>query len=230
VSTDSDDGAPEESGAPAAPDTPEAAAGGGDLAAGALGAGVAALLTSNLDLSKSPAYPDDGRVSRRARAIDNRLGQIEQVLLVALLAIVVLTAAGHALLDRFVEFRLEFKDQVVRAGTFALAMFGAAFATYQARHLSMDLVSRRLSPRARLFLKVILALFTIAIVAVLVRSGLHLAAREKHEEQLLSTHRIAFLIPIGGALIILHTILHTIIDVDYILRRKTPPERMRSAH
>jgi TRAP-type C4-dicarboxylate transport system permease small subunit len=210
VSTDSDDGAPEESGAPAAP--------------------AAALLTSDLDLSKHPAYPDDGRVSRRARAIDNRLGRIEQVLLVALLATVVLTAAGHALLDRFVGFRLEFKDQVVRAGTFAMAMFGAAFATYQARHLSMDLVSRRLSPRARLFLKVILALFTIAIVVVLVRSGLHLAAREKHEEHLLSTHRIAYLIPLGGALIIFHTILHAIIDVDYILRRKTPPERMRSAH
>ena len=210
MSTDSDDGAPEESGAPDAPDT----------TAGA----------SNLDLSKPPAYPDDGRFARRARAIDNRLGRIEQVVLVALLAIVVLTAAGHALLDRFGGFRLEFKDSVVRAGTFAMAMFGAAFATYQARHLSMDLVSRRLSPRARLFLKVILALFTIVIVVLVVRSGLHLIEREKHEDQLLSTRRIALLIPLGGALIIFHTVLHTIIDVDYIVRRKTPPERMRSAH
>src|SRR5689334_2219529 len=121
------------------------------------------------------------------RGIDAWLGRIEQVALVALLATVVLTAAGHALLDRIAGVRLEFKDQVVRAGTFAIAMLGAAFASYQARHLSMDLVSRQLSPRARLFLKVILALSTIAIVVVVVRSGLHLIDREKDEEQLLST-------------------------------------------
>jgi TRAP-type C4-dicarboxylate transport system permease small subunit len=164
------------------------------------------------------------------RQIDAWIGRVEQVALVALLGMVVLTAAGHALLDRLAGVRLEFKDQVVRAGTFAVAMIGAAFATHQGRHLSMDLVSRRLSPRARLFLKVLLALFTIATVVLVVRSGLHLFDREKDDGQLLSTHHLALLIPFSGALIILHTVLHTIIDVDYIVRRKTPPERMRSAH
>jgi TRAP-type C4-dicarboxylate transport system permease small subunit len=185
---------------------------------------------SHLELGGPLAYPDDGPVSSLVRRIDLALGRAEQIALVVLLAAVVLTAGGHALLDRFGGLRIEFKDQVVRAGTFAMAMVGAAFASHQGRHLSMDLVSRRLSPRARLFLKVILALFTIAIVALVVRSGFHLIDREKHEEQLLSTRRIALLIPIGGALIAIHTILHMIIDIDYIVRRKTPPERMRSAH
>lgn len=164
------------------------------------------------------------------RLVDTWVGRVEQALLVALLAIVVLTAASHALLDRFAHIRIESKDQIVRAGTFAIAMLGAAFATHQGRHLSMDLISRRLSPRARLFLKVVLALFTIAIVVLVMRSAFHLIAREKPEEHLLSTHRLAYLIPIGGAQIIFHTVLHTIIDIDYLLRRKTPPERMRSAH
>lgn len=176
------------------------------------------------------SYPDDGPISRVARQIDTWLGRVEQIVLVALLAIVVLTAAGHAILDRIADYRLEFKDHVIRAGTFAIAMLGGAFAAHQARHLSMDLVSRRLSPRGRLFLKVILALFTVAIVALVVRSGFHLIDREKPEDALLSTRRVAYLIPIGGALIIAHTLLHAIIDVDYIVRRKTPPERMRSAH
>ena len=176
------------------------------------------------------AYPDDDLLARIVRLIDTWVGRIEQVLLVALLAIVVLTAASHALLDRFAHIRIESKDQIVRAGTFAIAMLGAAFATHQGRHLSMDLISRRLSPRARLFLKVILALFTIAIVVLVMRSAFHLIAREKEEAHLLSTHRLAFLIPIGGAQIIFHTVLHTIIDINYLVRRKTPPERMRSAH
>ena len=57
--------------------------------------------------------------------------------------------------------------------------------------------------------------------------------REKQfraEDKLISRVRIAWLIPIGGALMMLHTVFHTIIDVDYIRRRKTPPERMRSGH
>jgi TRAP-type C4-dicarboxylate transport system permease small subunit len=189
--------------------------------------------TSHLDLSGALTYPDDGKLSRTVRWLDNWIGRIEQVALATLLACVVLTAAGHALLDRFAHIQLSFKEEVVRGGTFAIAMLGAAFASHQARHLSMDLVSRRLSPRARLFLKVILAVFTIGIVVLLVRSGFHVIAQErelKQEDHLISSVRIAYLIPLGGALIILHTVLHTIIDVDYIVRRKTPPERMRSAH
>lgn len=210
----------------APPEDPEAKQAGG-AADGAAGSEVPG---SHLELGGHLAYPDDGLLSRVVRLIDTWLGRIEQVVLVALLAAVVLTAASHAILDRFTEIRIELKDQIVRAGTFAIAMIGAAFATHQGRHLAMDLVSRRLSARARLVLKVILALFTIAIVIVVVKSGLRLIAREKHEEQLLSTRRIAYLIPAGGALIILHTLLHAIIDIDYLVRRKTPPERMRSAH
>lgn len=188
---------------------------------------------SHLELGAPITFPDDGALSRIVRLIDTWLGRIEQGVLVFLLAIVVLVAAGHALLDRFAEIQLSYKDDVVRAGTFAIAMLGAAFASHQARHLSMDLISRRLSPRARLFLKVVLALFTIGIVVLLVRSGLHVIAQErtfKEDERILSTVRIAYLIPLGGGLIILHTVLHTIIDIDYIARGKLPPERMRSAH
>ena len=47
-------------------------------------------------------------------------------------------------------------------------MLGAAFATHQQRLLAMDLVSRRLPPRGRLVLGVVLKLFTIAICVVLV--------------------------------------------------------------
>jgi TRAP-type C4-dicarboxylate transport system permease small subunit len=187
---------------------------------------------SHLDLEVPLTYPDDGPLARTVRRIDTWIGRGEQVVLVTLLAMVVLTAAGHVLLDRIADYPLRFKDDVIRGGTFAIAMLGAAFASHQARHLSMDLVSRRLSPRARLFLKVFLALFTIGIVLILVRSGFRLIDKERSlkSEHLISSVALAHLIPIGGGLIILHTVLHAVIDVDYIARRKTPPERMRSAH
>ena len=188
---------------------------------------------SAIDLKAPMTYPDDGPLSARVRKIDNMVGVAEQVVLVTILIAVVLTAASHALLDRFFHIHIPFKDDVIRAGTFAIAMLAGAFATHQAKHLSMDLISRRLSPRARLFLKVLLALFVIFMVILLIRSGLHNITNEQQfaaEDKIISRVRIAWLIPIGGFLIILHTVFHTIIDVDYILRRKTPPEKMRSGH
>ncbi len=188
---------------------------------------------SAVDLKAPITYPDDGPLSAKVRKLDNMIGVAEQIVLVTILIAVVLTAASHALLDRFFHIHVPFKDDVIRSGTFAIAMLAGAFATHQAKHLSMDLISRRLSPRARLFLKVLLALFVIFMVILLIRSGLHNITNEEQfaaEDKIISRVRIAWLIPIGGFLIILHTVLHTVIDVDYILRKKTPPEKMRSGH
>ncbi len=188
---------------------------------------------SAVDLRGAITYPDDGPLSAMVRKIDNGIGVAEQVVLVTIMSIVILTAASHALLDRFAHIHVPFKDDVIRAGTFAIAMLAGAFASHQAKHLSMDLISRRMSPRARLFLKVLLSLFVIFMVVLFIRSGFHNITNEQQfasEDKVISRVRIAWLIPIGGFLIILHTVLHTIIDVDYILRRKTPPEKMRSGH
>lgn len=188
---------------------------------------------SALDMHAPITYPDDGSFSAKVRKLDNLIGVGEQVVLVTMLVTVVLTAASHAILDRAFHYQVPFKDDVIRAGTFAIAMIAGAFASHQAKHLSMDLISRRLTPRARLFLKVLLSLFVIFMVVLFIRSGFHNIANEEQfaaEDKLISRVRIAWLIPIGGFLIILHTVLHMLIDVDYILRRKTPPEKMRSGH
>ena len=178
-------------------------------------------------------YPDDGPLAARLRKLDKGLGLAEQAVLVAMLATVVLVAASHALLDRILHIQLDFKEEVVRAGTFAIAILGTAFATQQARHLAMDLVSRRFSPRNRLVLKIVLALFTAFIVVLLVHAGFHTIEIEKTMQghsMLISSVTIAWIIPIGGMLVLAHLFLHTIIDIDYLARGKTPPERMRSGH
>ena len=188
---------------------------------------------SSLDLHAKLVYPDDGPISAKVRGLDDLIGKAEQVVLVLILAAIVLTGAGHALLERFAHIRIPFKDEVIRGGTFAIAMIGGAFATHQSKHLSMDLLSRRFSPRNRLFLKILLSLFVLFVLVLLIRSGMHNIANEEQfrvEDKLISRVRIAWLIPIGAALMMVHTILHTIIDIDYIARRKTPPERMRSGH
>ncbi len=186
-------------------------------------------------LNAKVVYPDDDKLSAVVRSSDEMLGKFEQVVLVTLLMSVMLIAAISTLADKIADAHPfgHFKDDAIRGGTFAMALLGAAFAMHQGRHLSMDLISRRLKPRARLFLKVALALFTIFIVFLMVRSGFHTIVKEdefKSDDKLITPVRLAYLVPVGGALIIIHTALHTIIDLSYIIRRKTPPEKMRTGH
>jgi TRAP-type C4-dicarboxylate transport system permease small subunit len=188
---------------------------------------------SHLSLDNIPLrFPDDGPVSRQVRTIDGYLGMIEQGVLFALLAAVVLTAATAALSDKIAGHPIgRWWFTVVRGGTFAIAMFGAVYATHQQRHLAMDLISRRLPPKGKLLLGVILKLFTIAIAVLLFRSGL----KQRDTvggvvEEFISDKTVVTALPIGAALIILHSILHIAIDVDYLARGKTPPEKARTGH
>lgn len=178
-------------------------------------------------------FPDDGAVSRYVRVVDNTVGRIEQALLFALVLAVVLTAAGAALSDKIAGHHLgRWWFTTVRGGTFTIAMFAAAFATHQDRHLAMDLVSRRLTPRARLVLGALLKIFTIVVAAVLLRSGLHQRDHVggANVDVFVSDKTIVTMLPIGAALIILHSLLHVVIDIEYLVRGKLPPERARSGH
>jgi TRAP-type mannitol/chloroaromatic compound transport system permease small subunit len=182
--------------------------------------------------TEPPQYPDDGPLSHGIRIVDNTLGRIEQALLFGLLAVVVLTAAAAALSDKVIGHHMgRWWFTTVRDGTFTIAMLGAVFATHQQRHLAMDLVSRRISPRGRLILSVILKVFTIGIAAILFRSGMH---QRDHVgatvEAFISDKTVVTMLPIGASLIALHCLLHIVIDVDYLMRGKLPPERARSGH
>ena len=177
-------------------------------------------------------FPDDGAVASGTRSADRALGLIEQGFLFLLLVIIVCTASAAALSDKLAGHHLgRWWFTVVRGGTFTIALIGAVFATHQQRHLAMDLVSRRLTPRGRLVLGVVLKLFTIGISLLLFRSGLH--QREtigSSGDEFVSDQTIVIALPLAAVLIIVHSVLHLVIDVDYLARGKTPPERARSGH
>jgi TRAP-type C4-dicarboxylate transport system permease small subunit len=177
-------------------------------------------------------YPDDGAVASALRRFDQRLGFVEQVLLFAILTAVVLSASAEAIGTKIFHHAFDWSFDVVRDGVFSIAMLGAAFASHQQRHLAMDLLSKRLTPRGRLVLRVLLAIFTIGIVLILVRSGMRLRDQVAGEvgNHLIPMGYIAALVPIGAGLIILHTAIHGAIDVAYLVRRKLPPEKMRMGH
>jgi TRAP-type C4-dicarboxylate transport system permease small subunit len=179
-------------------------------------------------------FPDDGSFAKGVRNFDNLVGKVEQWGLVALLALICVGGAVNALTDRFLHMRVPHKTEITHYGTFAIALFAGVYASHQGKHLSMDLLSRRFAPRARLVLKIVLSLFVAFVLVLLMRAGYHNVLNERIQqessEKLVSSVTIAWLIPAAGALMMLHTILHMLIDFDYLRRGKTPPERMRSGH
>ncbi len=177
-------------------------------------------------------YPDDGPASKWLRKVDHLLGIAEQGVLFAILVIVVLTASTHAIKEKLTHQGLWWSFDVIRGGTFTIAMVGAAYATQQQRHLAMDLISRKLPPRARLMLAAVIEIFTIVVCIMLMRSGYHQVAAYGTEtgRHLIDAKTLVMFLPIGAALISVHAFLHLLIHLDYLVRGKTPPERMRSAH
>ena len=194
---------------------------------------------SHVSLDSIPVgFPDDGNVSASLRKVDHYVGLIEQGLLFVLLATVVLVAALAALSGRVAGHQIgRWWHYIVRNGTFTIAMFAAAFASHQQRHLAMDLVSRRLTPRGRLILGLVLKAFVVAIALVLMKTGWALRGTfEGGGENLdlgifkINDKDTVAGISVAAALIIFHSVLHAVIDVEYLVRGKLPPERQRSGH
>jgi TRAP-type C4-dicarboxylate transport system permease small subunit len=179
------------------------------------------------------SFPDDGPFARQLRKLDHYVGAAEQAVLFGLLAVVVLSGAFQGLAGKLAGRSYPWTYELVRTGVLSIAMIGAAFASHQQRHLAMDLISRRLPPRGRLMLRMFLGLVTIFVVVVLLRSAWHLfqqVAGEHHGNSVLPAWLAPATLPLGCGLITFHTMLHLVIDADYLARGKLPPERARSAH
>jgi len=177
-------------------------------------------------------YPDDGPVSARLRRLDHLAGLVEQIVLFAMLGVIVLVGTFQALATKLTGTSFVWSFDVVRGCTFAIAMIGAAFASHHASHLSMDIISRWLSPRTRLAAQVVLGTFTIFAAYLLLTSGLHLRTQVASEggSHTIPPDVIAALIPVGAVLIIFHTLMRVLIDADYLRRGKLPPPKALSAH
>jgi TRAP-type C4-dicarboxylate transport system permease small subunit len=192
----------------------------------------AAIAAAVLDPGHAPPldYPDDDDFVRWLRAGNRVVGLGEQIVLFGLLAAMVIVACVEAIAERMHSGFLWSFD-VVRDATFGIAMLGAAFATYQQRNLSMDLVSRRLGHKARMILRIFLALITIFASSLFLYAGWILRSKVVQEPNVGTLEKLTVtMIPLGASLIIFHSLVHIAIEVDYLVRGKLSPERERMGH
>lgn len=92
--------------------------------------------------------------------------RIEDGILVALLALMIVLAAGQILLRNFFGAGIIWGDMLVRVLVLWIGLFGAMIATRQNAHISIDLVARYLPTRLDLPVKAGVQLFAAGVCAL----------------------------------------------------------------
>jgi len=172
-------------------------------------------------------FADDPTLSRLVRRVDGWLGLAEQVALIVLGLFLIVVCAAWFFTENFFTKPLENASADVRYTVYLMAMIGGAYAAHHRRLLSMDLLNRILQGRARAILRIVTTTFALVITAVFFYYclDLYFDTRDEHTiEHWMPAFAAKAAMAIGSALIGVHLLVQLVIDVDYLVHGKVPPE------
>ncbi len=173
---------------------------------------------------------------RALTSVARALAVVEGVGIISCLLAVVLLATWQFVERNLVQHHLPFfhtppwADGVIRHSVFLLGFFGGAYATFTARHIRIDAVTRVLSGRKRLALRALTTLAALGIVTVFTWAGwgfykitLEEAGEASQAEQFFTSSRGALIIVIGYAVVAFHFLVQIALDVGWLLSKREPP-------
>ena len=129
--------------------------------------------------------PDDGKPGLLDWA--ERIGRTaENAFLLTLLTAMLVLGASQIVLRNFLGSGLAWGDEALRIMVLWLALIGAVAASRDDRHISIDVASRILPPRARALVAAVVNLFTAGVCAALAWYAWEFVADSRaYEDQLL---------------------------------------------
>ncbi len=157
------------------------------------------------------------------RSLNRLLYQIEYGLLVVFLGAMVVLAFGQVVLRNLFDTGIMWADPVIRHLVLWLGFTGAALATSDDRHISIDAISKFLSPRVRHAVQIFTHLFSTVVCYYLAAAALTFLIDEKGSgsEVFLSipTWMILTIIPSGYGVLGLHFLTKCMESVLAVLGR-----------
>jgi TRAP-type C4-dicarboxylate transport system permease small subunit len=172
--------------------------------------------------------PDEPSFVKLLRKIDGGIARVEEIVLLALIAVLMLVGIYAVVARKVFEGQPEYTAwtfEVIRYTVFFIGLTGAALATQGDRLFNIDSFTRMFSPRGRLVVRIVTALFTIGVCILLLRASLALRGAVADERSEVIAPGVGVLaLPIAFVLLIGHITLHIVIDVYYLTRGKVPPE------
>jgi TRAP-type C4-dicarboxylate transport system permease small subunit len=184
-----------------------------------------------LDDDLRKRFPEEPPIAHWVRFGDSIVGLAEQLVLFCLLMFVVFVTVTSFLSDHIRDRPLEGAHNDIRYACFLLAMIGGAYAAHHRRLLSMDFVSHFLPGKIRIWTRILNTAFGAFIAGIFVKFGYYIYSSQLDEQRTRGAHEhwlpeswASSAILIGASLLVMHLVLQIVIDLDYLLRGKTPPE------
>jgi len=114
----------------------------------------------------------------RWERIDGVIGRVEQMLLVILLSALILVAFSQIVLRNFFSTGIAWGDAFVRSLVLWTGFIGATIATREGKHISIDAVSRWLSPGGSAVVAIIVHAFSFVVCCFLAFAALKFVDNE----------------------------------------------------
>lgn len=111
------------------------------------------------------------KIVQALRTLDLSLSQIETLLLFLLLAILILAEVAGSVLREMYQSNLAWIEQLLKYVVIWIGMVGASLATQSKEHISIEIVSRFSSARAKRFLSIFLPMFSCLVAFALARAS-----------------------------------------------------------
>jgi C4-dicarboxylate transporter, DctQ subunit len=99
--------------------------------------------------------------------LDTRISRVETILITILLSMMILTAFSQIVLRNFLATGIDWGDALVRYLVVWVAFIGAAIATREGKHITIDLLSRGLKGTGSLAVQALSCFFSAVITALL---------------------------------------------------------------
>lgn len=161
-------------------------------------------------------------------ALNRILVRIETVLVVGFLTIMIVLAFAQVVMRNLFDTGFLWGDPLVRQMVLWAGFIGAALATSEDRHISIDAITKYLSPRARQIIKVITSLAG-AVVAYFLGESAYRFLVDEHAAgseilQGFPSWIGLIILPVGYGLIGLHFVLLSIDAGARAVKPGVPPE------
>lgn len=184
------------------------------------------------DIDKQDSAPPTGPVGALVR-FDGLLGRVEQGLVALFLALLIGIGSYQAFIGILVGNKPAWADEYLRFMVFFVAMSGAALAAQQHKLIAMDIVSRLVPPRMRLVIKIVTALFSIAVCAWLAFAANELRANALASEAgdgFITQYDAMLALPLALWLIVFHLAVSIAVMGQHLVRGTLPVEEGPSGH
>jgi C4-dicarboxylate transporter, DctQ subunit len=149
------------------------------------------------------------------RRFDRILYLVVSTLVVVLLLLMVGLSFVQVILRNFANYGIPWAEVILRHMVIAVGMFGAVIAARQGRQISIDVLSRIVTPKIKIGLRWLTTIFTIVVCIALVKASWYFVSSEKEFGSELFSGIPAWIfqivIPIGFGLIALQSLLNLIL-------------------